>query len=310
MTKAIVLQPEISRAEIVRPSHVQQRALLDAWLEGRSERTLRAYQADMQDFARYAGQPSAEAVSAFLASLAQPEAHALCLGYRNSMIAKNLAPATINRRLAALRSLIKLANMLGYTSWMLNIPGVRSQTYRDTRGPGTEGVEKLLEAAARMRSPERNRAVLRLLYSMALRRGEIAELRLEHLDLANGKLSVLGKGRKERVWLTIARSVLKDIRAWLVERGDGPGSLFGLTGDGIWELVARASHEAGIGHVRPHGLRHAGITAALDRTQGNVRAVQKFSRHVDLKTLMIYDDNRQDHFGQIAEMLAGDEGEG
>lgn len=305
MTKTIIVHPERPQAALVpRPPR---RALLDAWLEGRSQRTLKAYKADMEDFARYAGQPSAEAVSALLVSLAQPEAHELCLGYRNAMIEKGLAPATINRRLAALRSLVKLANMLGYTPWMLNIPGVRQQTYRDTRGPGVEGVEKLLETAATMRQPERNRAILRLLYSMALRRGEIAELELEHLDLETGKLSVLGKGRKERVWLTVAKSVQSDLRAWLTERGDHPGSLFGITGHAIWAMVTKVSKAAGIGHVRPHGLRHAGITEALDRTQGNVRAVQKFSRHVDLKTLMIYDDNRQDHFGQIAALLAGEE---
>ncbi len=34
------------------------------------------------------------------------------------------------------------------------------------------------------------------------------------------------------------------------------------------------------------------ITAALDATDGNVRKVQKLSRHRKLDTLMIYDDNR------------------
>jgi integrase/recombinase XerC len=57
--------------------------------------------------------------------------------------------------------------------------------------------------------------------------------------------------------------------------------------------------------VRPHGLRHAAITEALRLTRGDVRAVQRFSRHRDLWTLTLYDDNRADLAGEIARQLAG-----
>jgi len=69
--------------------------------------------------------------------------------------------------------------------------------------------------------------------------------------------------------------------------------------------VAEVSGAALIGLVRPHGLRHAAITHALDVTGGDVRRVQKFSRHRDLRTLTVYDDNRQDIAGQVAAMVAG-----
>jgi integrase len=36
--------------------------------------------------------------------------------------------------------------------------------------------------------------------------------------------------------------------------------------------------------TRPHGLRHEAITRALDRTHGDIRTVQRFSRHADPKT--------------------------
>ncbi|NES06801.1 MAG: hypothetical protein F6K22_30685 [Okeania sp. SIO2F4] len=38
---------------------------------------------------------------------------------------------------------------------------------------------------------------------------------------------------------------------------------------------------------------HSAITAVLERNGGNIRKAQSFSRHTDLKTLMIYDDNLQ-----------------
>ena len=56
--------------------------------------------------------------------------------------------------------------------------------------------------------------------------------------------------------------------------------------------------------TRPHGLRHAAITAALDATNGDVRRVQRFSRHADARTLLIYDDARSDMGGEIAALIA------
>ena len=63
--------------------------------------------------------------------------------------------------------------------------------------------------------------------------------------------------------------------------------------------------QAGLGVVRPHGLRHAAITETLEVTRGDVRTVQRFSRHRDLRILMIYDDNCPDRAGEVARWLAG-----
>jgi integrase/recombinase XerC len=35
-----------------------------------------------------------------------------------------------------------------------------------------------------------------------------------------------------------------------------------------------------------------------------VRAVQRFSRHKDIRTLQLYDDNRQDLAGEVARRIA------
>jgi integrase/recombinase XerC len=68
--------------------------------------------------------------------------------------------------------------------------------------------------------------------------------------------------------------------------------------------VADLGTRAGLGHVRPHGLRHASVTAALDAGV-DIRKVQKFSRHRDLRTLTLYDDNRSDMAGEVAAVVAG-----
>jgi integrase/recombinase XerC len=42
----------------------------------------------------------------------------------------------------------------------------------------------------------------------------------------------------------------------------------------------------------------------LDLNGGDVRAVQRLSRHLDLRTLTLYDDNREDLAGRMAPLLA------
>jgi len=51
-------------------------------------------------------------------------------------------------------------------------------------------------------------------------------------------------------------------------------------------------------------LRHASITAALDTSNGDVRAAQAHARHANPQTTMRYDDNRQDLAGKVAAGLA------
>jgi integrase/recombinase XerC len=89
-----------------------------------------------------------------------------------------------NRRLAALRSLVKLANTLGLVSWTLAVENVKAQAYRDTRGPGLEAY-KAVRAVAQAQPGTKGLgdvALLRLLRDLGLRRGEA--VRLDVSDLA------------------------------------------------------------------------------------------------------------------------------
>jgi integrase/recombinase XerC len=57
--------------------------------------------------------------------------------------------------------------------------------------------------------------------------------------------------------------------------------------------------------ARPHGLRHAAITTAAEITRGNIVAVKRFSRHRNVRTVMVYVDNYKDEGGEIGKQLAG-----
>jgi site-specific recombinase XerC len=75
-------------------------------------------------------------------------------------------------------------------------------------------------------------------------------------------------------------------------------------------LMHKLAREAGLPFVvRPHGLRHASITRALDLTNGDIRKVQRFSRHRDPKTVIMYDDSRKDLAGEVSRMLGADLGD-
>ena len=289
--------------------------LVESFLAGRSARTLEGYRADLLDFARYLGADSPETAARRLLEGGKGKANETAHAYRADLLARGLAPATVNRRLAALRSLAKVARLFGVVDFTVDVESVKSQAYRDTRGPGRVGVRRLLDELASRTDAKaaRDLALVRLLYDLGLRRGEAVALDLADVDLAAGTVSVIGKGRTEREALTLPEPTKAALAAWIAVRGEAAGPLFPnadragkgsrLTGRSVARVLAAVGDAVGL-RVRPHGLRHAAITEALDATGGNVRAVQRFSRHRDLRVLSIYDDARQDLGGEVARLVA------
>ena len=306
---------------IPRPSlpAVGQLDLVEAFLAGRNPKTLRAYGGDLDDFARFVGTSTRQAAVNLLLGAGQGGANAAALAYRNDLLARELAPATVSRRLAALRSVVKLARTIGRVEWSLDVEAPKAEKYRDTRGPGSDGWWAMLAAAGRAGDApkaRRDRAILRLLHDRGLRRGEVVGLDLADLDLAGGTVEVMGKGRSQSERLTIGPATVRALADWIEARGSADGPLFvrldpgkdlggRLTGEAVRLIVAGVARKAGLDRVcKPHGLRHAAITEALDRGR-DVRDVAKFSRHKDVRTLLIYDDSRRDVGGDISTMLEG-----
>ena len=188
--------------------------LVEAFLAGRKPTTLRAYGSDLDDFARFTGSPSRQAAVDLLLDLGQGGANSAALAYRNDLLARELAPATVSRRLAALRSMVKLARTVGRVAWSLDVEAPKAEKYRDTRGPGSDGWRAMLSAAGRAGDTpkaRRDRAILRLLHDRGLRRGEVVGLDLADLDLAGGTVEVMGKGRSQSERLTIGPAT---VRCW------------------------------------------------------------------------------------------------
>lgn len=313
MTKETALVPVVSSA-LALPS--PGRRLVEAFLAGRNARTLEAYGRDLEDFRVFVGAVTVDEAAGELLGRGHGEANALALAYKSHLVNRKLAAATVNRRLAALRSLVKLARTLGFVPWTLEVESVKAEAYRDTRGPGRGSVRRMLERLdARLDAKgRRDRALIRLLFDLALRRGEVVSLDVEHVDLEGGTVAVLGKGRTGRVKMTLPAATKAALSGWLEVRGTDAGALFvsldrasrghRLTGRAVYQIVRELGEDLDL-RVRPHGLRHAAITEALELTGGNVRAVQRFSRHRDLRVLTVYDDNRSDLAGEVASLVSG-----
>ena len=298
--------------------------VLAAFLAGRNPRTLLAYDRDLRDFARFLAAPDARAAVELLMNLPHGQANAtVLLGYKAHLVNRGLKSATIARRLAALRSVVKMARTVGRIAWALDVERPKTEPYRDTAGPGDAGWRAMLSLAKQDVETGRSKAVrdlaiIRLLHDLGLRRGELVALDLADVDLETGTVAVVGKGRTEAVRLTLPDPTRDALAHWMTMRGLDPGPLFvrldraadgpsRLTDTAVFLVVRDLGRKAGLSRpTRPHALRHQGITKALDVTNGDVRTVQRFSRHADTRTLLLYDDRRRDLAGDVAKLVAGD----
>ncbi len=289
----------------------------------RSENTRRAYERDVNDFLKtMTGTPALpDNVLEFL-HLEERQAVSVVLKYKAKLIDKGLKEATVNRRLAAIKSLVEMVRKLGVCHYALgDIKGEKVAKYRDTTGVDAGTFERVLQQCDRATlAGKRDYALLRLLWGNALRRNEVSQLSVRDFDPVTKTLRILGKGRgTQSEVVDLGAATVQALADWLEARDpnqshDAP--LFSaldfanaghrLTGDGIRKIVVRHSENAGIKkQMSPHRIRHSAITVALDATDGNVRKVQKLSRHRKLDTLMIYDDNRGRDQQDVTEILDG-----
>ena len=216
---------------------------------------------------------------------------------------RGLKPRSIQRKLASLRSFFRyLRENHGYVTdpgKLVKGPKVPRQVPRIL----TEvQVDQLLSQAFDQDFfGLRDCAILEFLYSTGCRVAEAATIGLGNIDLHEGSVRVLGKGRKERICLlgSKARQSLLDYlpkRASLLDKHkrDDPDTLFlnrfarPLSSRSIFTTVLTQARRAGLpSRLTPHGLRHSFATHLLDRG-ADLRSVQELLGHQNLVTTEIY----------------------
>ena len=214
---------------------------------------------------------------------------------------KGLAPRTLALTLSAWRGLFK---------WLVRHKGYPANPVLGIRAPraakplpkalSVEQASKLLDVEGDDSTAQaRDRAMFELLYSSGLRLGELVALDLRdgRLDLAQGEVTVTGKGSKTRT-VPVGARAREALRQWLAVRSqvaahDEPALFVGSRGRRISpatvgkRLRAWASR-SGLGqHVHPHMLRHSFATHVLQSSQ-DLRAVQEMLGHASISTTQVY----------------------
>ena len=312
----VLLNSKVSHLTPVPPSIDWERVLADWLATKRSPHTRRVYRKDIDNFLSDIDLE----LGKFL-SLDRHKAYALVSRYKGELITKGLKSATINRRLAAIKSLVSFSYNCGHCDFMLEaVKGEKLSSYRDTSGVDSETFKRVLGGIDRTSLKGiRDYAILMLLWSNALRRSEVSKANIGDFDQKSKTLRIFGKGRgNQSEIVSLGTGTVNAIEAWLEARGEhqpdkalfcsvNPGYRDGrLSTQGIYNIVSDRCQDAGISKVMsPHRIRHSSITAALEATNGDVRRVQKLSRHSSLNTLLIYDDNRKNHQGEVTDLLDG-----
>ena len=141
----------------------------------------------------------------------------------------------------------------------------------------------------------RDKAMILLLVDTGIRATELCELRVYQVDLRNERLTVMGKGRRERM-LPISARTGQAIWRYLAAREDGEraaGVLF-VTGSGramdrnhLRRMLKRAGERGGVQGVTVHRFRHTFAVEFL-RNGGNAFALQRMLGHSSLEMVRRY----------------------
>jgi integrase/recombinase XerD len=221
--------------------------------------------------------------------------------YLAELRAAGRSPATIARRVAAIRSFFRHQTLLGARSdnpaAELDLPR-RRRTLPRTLSPAE--AERLVEAASGTTPRDlRDRALVELLYGAGLRVSEAVGLDKSGVDLEGRLVRCMGKGSKERV-VPIGRQAVQALRRYLsrgrpfLDARHRP-ELFlnakggGLTRAGAFLILRRLAEKAGLEpeRVHPHLLRHSFATHLLEGG-ADLRSVQEMLGHADLATTELY----------------------
>ena len=286
--KKTPIQPEASAAWRI----VLVRFDEDLRRRGAAEKTRSAYGADLRQFAAWATWQHVE-----------PPAvnHRLLRRYAAALSERRSAPATVARKLAALRAFFETLREHGELEAnpadLLAAPK-RAKTLPHVLAP--EEISRLLDRIPASTPLElRDRALFEIAYSSGLRAEELVNLDLASVDFDAEELRVEGKGAKTRFVpagepaLRALARYLERARAALAQERDEPALFLSKSGrrlstsDIRRRLRVWARHAAVQGGVHPHALRHSFATHLLEGG-ADLRSIQELLGHASVSTTQIY----------------------
>ena len=243
-----------------------------------SEATRRAYRFDLEPFADWLGRRDLSLDDVDVRVLT---AYAAELGRGRP---RRLAPATIARKLAAVRSFLR------FTLGPGRVPDVSLAPRRTRRLPHVQKADEVDGELAALEGEEpiplRNRALAELVYSAGLRSREAVDLDLGDVDFEQESVHVRGKGGKERV-VPLGEEAAHRLARYL--RDARPKLAHGAENALFLSVRGRRLDTSTLRRVipNPHRLRHAFATHLLEGG-ADLRVIQELLGHSSLGTTQIY----------------------
>jgi integrase/recombinase XerD len=218
---------------------------------------------------------------------------------------KSVAPSTIARKVAALKSFFNYLTVKGVIAvdpaLALEAPKVAKRTPKTM---SAEEVERLLAAPGTSNSPKalRDRALLELLYATGVRVSELVSLKLDDVNLAEKTVRVKSEdnGRERSVPMVDKAAECLQVyiergRPHFVKSTGNQAALFlnqrgqQLTRQGMWLIIKDYAGRAGLNYeVTPHMLRHSFAAHMLHDNKASLSEVQRYLGHANISTTQIY----------------------
>ena len=257
------------------------------WLleEGRSQKTIQAYQSDLGIFIAFFAEICAEAFSPELVT-----AQDLRKFREHS---RELKSATWNRRLISLRLYFRFCKEKKLIRFN---PMDRAGLHRREKQKAAPKslsrndfarlarvIDQDLNTARtenQRRLALRNRAMFGVMAYGALRVGEVHELRASHLLLSDrkGKIHVAHGKRDKEGDVNLGREGRIMINDWLEIHEDDADLFDGVSVRQVQRWLAEVGQRAGV-HVTPHMLRHTAIRNVMVASGFDLALTQQFARH-------------------------------
>jgi integrase/recombinase XerC/integrase/recombinase XerD len=268
---------------------LHQRDLIAA---GAAPKTTTAYRRDLEQFSRQLLDTRPDPLSV---------GHRDVRRYAAFLSASGCAPATVARKLAAIRSfygfLLRTGRIAQNPADLVSAPKAASRLPRVLT---TAQMAEILETAPATTPLEvRDRAMIELTYSCGLRSEEVISLSTDSLDFESEQLAVVGKGSRHRrlpVGEPAQRAVedyLTRARPSLVTDPSEKALFISRNGrrlspsDVSRRLSARVRDAAAASGISPHALRHSFATHLLEGG-ADLRTIQELLGHSSISTTQVY----------------------
>lgn len=179
---------------------------------------------DLRFFGKFCGCDTPEQIENLLVGpdSTKEKTQRLVASYRDHLASRDMAYGTINRRLAAIRTLVRLAKFVGAVTWEIDVSAGPKTKRRDTRGVSKQSLKVADRMSDDTPRARRDRAIVTLAHHAQLKRSDVVKLMLEHYDPDPLNPSIEVAGYK----MALTKKVKSSLDAWVEVRGFKSGSLF------------------------------------------------------------------------------------